>query len=91
MIRVGVLYGGNSLEYEVSLRSAETIIQHLNPHQFEIIPIHINRQSQWIIYDNLALSIDDCSSRISQPSPKAYPSIPDTLPCNVIFSLCMDG
>lgn len=48
-IRVAVLYGGRSAEHEVSLRSAENVIQYLDQSCFEIIPIGIDRQGHWFL------------------------------------------
>lgn len=48
-IRVAVLYGGQSGEHEISLLSAKSIMQHLNPELFTIVPIGIDRQGNWLI------------------------------------------
>lgn len=86
MIKVGVLYGGDSPEYEVSLRSAETIIAHLDRQQFEIVPIHITKQLKWIVYDISPLSIP-FSFSIPENFPLIYNRIAPQLPCDVIFSV----
>lgn len=46
-IRVAVLYGGRSAEHEVSVRSANNVMQYLDPACFEIIPIGIDKQGNW--------------------------------------------
>lgn len=48
-IRVAVLYGGRSAEHEVSLRSAANVMQFLDPSQFEIVPIGIDKQGNWLL------------------------------------------
>ena len=48
-IRVAVLYGGRSAEHEVSLRSAENVIQYLDPSRFDIIPIGIDKKGSWFL------------------------------------------
>lgn len=51
-IRVAVLYGGRSAEHEVSLQSAANVIQYLDKSRFEIIPIGIDKQGNWLLgYD----------------------------------------
>lgn len=45
--RIGVLYGGQSEEHEVSIRSAEAVIQHLDRDRFEVIPIMIQKNGEW--------------------------------------------
>ncbi len=47
-IRLGLLFGGRSAEHDVSLRSAQTIIDALDPEKFDILPIGITRSGQWL-------------------------------------------
>lgn len=46
-IRVGVIYGGRSVEHEVSIISAVQAMNHLNEEKYEIIPIYIDRNNTW--------------------------------------------
>lgn len=46
-IGVAVLYGGKSGEHEVSLKSAASVIAHLDRDRFEPIPISIDKQGKW--------------------------------------------
>jgi len=46
-IRIAVLYGGRSGEHEVSLQSAASVIRHLDPERFEILPIGIDKEGRW--------------------------------------------
>ena len=48
-VRVGVVYGGRSVEHEVSLVSARAIMQALDPGRYEVVPIGISRQGRWVI------------------------------------------
>lgn len=48
-IRVAVLFGGRSAEHEVSLKSAANVIKYLDPAQFEVIPIGIDKQGNWFL------------------------------------------
>ncbi|MDF2690429.1 MAG: ddlA [Gammaproteobacteria bacterium] len=50
-IRVAVLYGGRSGEHEVSQQSAKSVINNLDPHRFEVIPIGIDKQGHWLLGD----------------------------------------
>jgi D-alanine-D-alanine ligase len=47
-LRVGVLFGGRSGEHEVSLISAASVIQALDPQKYEAVPIGITKQGQWL-------------------------------------------
>jgi D-alanine-D-alanine ligase len=51
-LRVGVIFGGRSGEHEVSLRSAESIINALDRDKYEVVPIAITRQGKWLASDN---------------------------------------
>jgi D-alanine-D-alanine ligase len=50
-IRVAVFYGGRSGEHEVSLQSAASVIQNLDPERFEVVPIAIDKQGRWHLND----------------------------------------
>lgn len=39
-LRVGIAMGGRSIEREVSFNSGRTVCDHLDPHQYDIIPIY---------------------------------------------------
>jgi D-alanine-D-alanine ligase len=47
-LRVGILFGGRSGEHEVSLLSAASILKSIDRAKYEVIPIGINKQGQWL-------------------------------------------
>lgn len=47
-IRIAVVFGGRSDEHDVSLRSAQTIIQALDPEHYEVVPVGISRDGRWL-------------------------------------------
>jgi D-alanine-D-alanine ligase len=47
-VRVAVLFGGQSSEHDVSLRSAQTVMGALDPDRYEIVPIGITREGRWL-------------------------------------------
>lgn len=47
MIRVGILRGGNSNEYEVSLKSGEMLLTHLPRDRYEPVDILVDRDGVW--------------------------------------------
>jgi len=47
-IRVGVIFGGRSGEHEVSLRSARSIMDALDPDKYDVLPIGITKEGRWI-------------------------------------------
>jgi D-alanine-D-alanine ligase len=48
-LRVGVLFGGRSGEHEVSLISAASVIQALDPAKYEAVPIGITKDGRWLV------------------------------------------
>lgn len=49
-LSVCVLFGGISPEHEVSLRSAEFVLNSLDPEKFNIFPVGITKNGDWILY-----------------------------------------
>jgi D-alanine-D-alanine ligase len=47
-IRVAVIFGGQSDEHDVSLRSANTVIGALDPAEYEVVRIGITRDGLWL-------------------------------------------
>jgi D-alanine-D-alanine ligase len=47
-IRVGVLFGGQSGEHEVSLVSARAVMGGLDTGKYEVVPIGITKEGRWI-------------------------------------------
>ncbi|MEP7273188.1 MAG: D-alanine--D-alanine ligase [Acidobacteriota bacterium] len=47
-LRVGVIFGGRSGEHEVSLRSAESVINALDLNKYEVVPIAITQKGRWL-------------------------------------------
>jgi len=47
-LKVGVIFGGRSGEHEVSLRSAESVINALDRNKYEVVPIAISKAGKWL-------------------------------------------
>lgn len=47
-IRVAVVYGGRSNEHAVSCVSAGSIMRHLDPERFDVVPVGITRGGTWV-------------------------------------------
>jgi D-alanine-D-alanine ligase len=47
-IRIGVLFGGRSGEHEVSLMSARSVLDVLDPQKYEVIQIGITLEGNWV-------------------------------------------
>lgn len=46
--RIGILFGGRSGEHEISLLSAASILKAIDKKKYEVLPIGINKQGQWL-------------------------------------------
>lgn len=57
-LRVGVIFGGRSGEHEVSLRSASSVMAALNKEKYDVIPIGITKEGEWLTGDAMALLAD---------------------------------
>ncbi|MCC6673615.1 MAG: D-alanine--D-alanine ligase, partial [Thermomicrobiales bacterium] len=47
-VRVAVIFGGQSGEHDVSLRSAQTVLGALDDTRFEAVPIGVTRDGRWL-------------------------------------------
>ena len=47
---VCVLFGGISPEHEVSLRSAEAVLNHIDKEKYNIFPVGITREGAWLFF-----------------------------------------
>ena len=50
---VGVLFGGRSVEHDVSVVTGHQIMNAFDPERFEVVPIYISREGMWYTGDPL--------------------------------------
>ena len=72
---VCILFGGISPEHEVSLRSAESVLNNLNTEKYNIFPVGISKSGTWTLYGGTDYSLlpsgqwtehsDNCPAAIS--------------------------
>jgi D-alanine-D-alanine ligase len=72
-IRVGVLFGGQSGEHEVSLTSARAVMAALDRDKYDVLPIGITKQGRWIAGDNAVPTLEALAD------PKLLPGSPSEL------------
>jgi len=48
-LRIALLYGGRSAEHAVSVVSARSVMEALDPDRFEVVPIAITRRGAWLV------------------------------------------
>lgn len=50
---VGVIFGGRSVEHDVSVVTGHQVIRAFDPERYEIVPIYIDREGRWFTGDPL--------------------------------------
>jgi D-alanine-D-alanine ligase len=79
-INVGVVFGGRSGEHDISLLSAASVMQALDPDKYHIIPIGITKEGRWLAGGDPLLALKeqnipgDCSYAVLVTDP-ASPGI----------------
>ena len=76
-LKILVLFGGTSNEYDESRRSAVAVLSALPADQYEFVPIGINRKGRWLYFPGDVAEIEediwdenpDCSPAILSPDP----------------------
>jgi D-alanine-D-alanine ligase len=79
-IRVGVLFGGRSGEHEVSLISAASVIQALDPEKYEAVPIGISKDGRWLVGDSKLKSLPDVLKKGKRVMLSTDPSVAALIP-----------
>ena len=49
-LSVCILFGGISPEYEVSLRSAESVLNNIDHEKYNVFPVGITRDGDWLLF-----------------------------------------
>ena len=91
-ISVGLLFGGESPEHEVSIVSARSIASRLDPARFELRPIGITRDGVWVV-------LGDPLARLAageRPERGPHPFLPlergaETFPLPDVFFVAIHG
>jgi D-alanine-D-alanine ligase len=52
-LRVAVIFGGRSGEHEVSLMSARSVLNALDPEKYEVIQVGISKSGEWVTGENV--------------------------------------
>lgn len=51
--KVGVIFGGRSVEHEVSVITGLQVIENIDKSKYEVIPIYINKEGRWFTGNSL--------------------------------------
>jgi D-alanine-D-alanine ligase len=68
-IRLAILYGGRSAEHQVSVVSARSVMEALDPDRFEVVPIAITRQGAWLLPDRSPMELAASDGALPEVDP----------------------
>lgn len=54
-IKVGILFGGKSAEHEISLKSAQNVLDALDKDKYEPVLVGIDKSGRWLYHESLSL------------------------------------
>ncbi len=66
-LNVCVLFGGISPEHDVSLRSAEAVLNNMNPEKYNIFPVGITKEGDWVLYTGTDYSLLPSGEWVNYP------------------------
>ncbi len=69
-----VLFGGVSPEHAISLRSAEFVLNNLDPEKYDVFPVGITQEGKWLLYSN---------ADFSRLPGSHWEKCPDNVPCAI--------
>jgi D-alanine-D-alanine ligase len=67
--RLAILYGGRSAEHQVSVVSARSVMEALDPDRFEVVPIAITRDGAWLLPDRSPLELAASDGALPEVEP----------------------
>jgi D-alanine-D-alanine ligase len=67
-LRVGLLFGGASVEHEVSLESARGVARGLDPERFVCVPIGVTGDGRWLPPERSAAILAGAGKRVEPPA-----------------------
>ena len=76
-VRVAVVMGGRSSEHEISLASARSVLEALDPERYEAVTVAIDREGRWELGSGEPRALEGASAAETLPVPTS--SVPATL------------
>jgi len=67
-IRVGVIFGGRSGEHEVSLASAQSVMDAMDEEKYDVVPVGITKDGRWIASGDPMRALAAGDPEASQPA-----------------------
>ena len=57
-LRLGVIFGGQSVEHEVSVHSAQAVLRAADPSLYEAVPIGVTKEGGWLTLDETRRALE---------------------------------
>ena len=76
-LKVGVIFGGKSAEHEVSLSSAQNVMRALDKNKYEVIPIGISKEGQWLLRGDPLAALTNGQASLPQLLESGYQIVDD--------------
>jgi len=76
-LRVGVIFGGKSAEHEVSLNSAQNVMRALDKSKYDVVPIGISKEGQWLLQGDPLLALTGGQTSLPQLLESGYQIVDD--------------
>jgi D-alanine-D-alanine ligase len=78
-VRVAVLMGGRSSEHEISLESARSVLDGLDPGRYEKVTVEIGRDGRWALGSSSRAELDRDGRSAMETLPVPTSRVPETL------------
>ena len=77
-LRVMLLFGGRSAEHDVSRVTAVAVARALDPARYEVVPVAITTEGEWLFADSARRAIESAAGGESDALPRAFAVDGDT-------------
>ena len=78
-VRVAVVMGGRSSEHEISLASARSVLESLDPARYETVTVEIGRDGRWELGSGSPLELEHDGRSVVETLPVPTSRVPATL------------
>ena len=78
-VRVAVLMGGRSSEHEISVASAQSVIEALDPARYEAVTVEIGRDGRWALGSASRAELERDGRSAAETLPVPTSRVPETL------------
>ena len=78
-VRVAVLMGGRSSEHEISLESARSVLEGLDPGRYETVTVEIGRDGRWALGSGTRAELERDGRSAMETLPVPTSHVPETL------------